>query len=125
MIFDKAGKFYDSNFTYKQRKLESVRECKYMFLGVTFAICFTRIVQKRLKGFFKLKSNFGTSIPNVNVAFHIFDHTIIPMLTHCSGIWGSCVTELRKLNQTVDKLYKDKHADKLHLKFCKYILGVY
>ena len=79
VIFNKARNFFDSNFTYKQRKLENVRKKKY--LGVTCAIsgrniciCVIKTVEKGLKGFFKLKSIFGTSIPNVNVAGHIFDH---------------------------------------------------
>ena len=64
IVFNKAGKFYETKFTYKDQKLESVRE--YRYLGVTFAIsgsfsyASSELYEKGLKGFFKLKSIFGT-----------------------------------------------------------------
>ena len=88
IVFNKAGKFYETKFTYRDPKLESVRE--YRYLGATFAISrsfshvSSELYKKGLKGFFKLKSIFGTSFPNINLALHIFDHTIKPILTYGS-----------------------------------------
>ena len=67
---------------------------------------------------------FGTD-PNVNVALHIFDHTIKPILTYGCEIWASNTKKFRSSDQTLETLYKDLHAEKLHLKYCKYILGVH
>ena len=86
LIFNKTGKLYTTSFTYKGRKLECVKEYKY--LGVTFCAsgifssASSELYKKALKGVFKLKSIFGTDYPNVNVALHIFDHTIKPILTY-------------------------------------------
>ena len=90
IVFNKAGKFYETKFTYKDQKLESVRE--YRYLGVKFAIsgsisyASSELYKKGLKFFFKLKSIFGTSFPNIYVALHLFDYVIKPIFTFGSKI---------------------------------------
>ena len=83
------------------------------------------LYKKELKGFFKFKSIFGTSFPTIIVALHIFDHTIKPILTYGSEICGSCTRKSRSSTWSIDTIYKDLHAEKLHLKFCKHTLGVH
>ena len=109
--------------------MESVRE--YRYLGVSFAIsrsfsyASSEQYKKGLKGFFKLKSIFGTSFPNINVALHLFDHTIKPILNYGSEVWGSCSRKSHDSTRSVDTIYKDLHEEKLHIQFCKHILGVH
>ena len=91
----------------------------------SFSLTSSELYKKGLKAFYKLKGIFGTTSPNTNIALLIFDHTIKPILIYGSEIWGSCMKNSRRLTQTLDKIYRDFHAEKLHLKYCKYILGVH
>ena len=104
---------------------------EYKYLGVTFCIsgsfsvASSGLYKKALKGLFKLKSIFGSSYPNSSVAFHIFDHTIKPILTYGCEIWSSMSKSVRSAGNILDSLYQNMHGEKLHTKFCKYILGVH
>ena len=90
LIFNKAGKLYNYEFKYNGETLENVREYKY--LGVifcisgSFSVASSELYKKALKGIFKLKSVFGSTYPNSFIAFHIFDHTIKPILTYGNEI---------------------------------------
>ena len=129
LVFNKAGKLYKHEFKFNGKTVESVREYKY--LGVTFCIsgsfsvASSELYKKALKGLFKLKSIFGSSYPNSSVAFHIFDHTIKPILTYGCEIWSSMSKSVRSAGNILDSLYQNMHGEKLHTKFCKYILGVH
>ena len=129
IVFNKAGKIYNLEFTYKGKKLDCVREYKY--LGVhfsisgSFSLASSELYKKGLKAFYKFKGIFGGTCPSTKVALHVFDHTIKPILTYGSDIWGASAKNSRRQNLTLDKIYKDFHAEKLHLKYCKYILGVH
>jgi hypothetical protein len=56
----------------------------------------------------------------------VFDHTIKPVLLYGSEIWG--IFSAEKLNKLRDsyfnKLCSDLIAERLHVKFCKYVLEV-
>ena len=129
LVFNKAGKLYKHEFKFNCETVESVREYKY--LGVTFSIsgsfsaASSELYKKALKGIFKLKRIFGSSYPNSSVAFHIFDHTIKPILTYGCEIWASMSKAMRSADNILDSLYQNFHGEKLHTKFCKYVLGVH
>ena len=58
---------------------------------------------------------------------HIFDHTVKPVLLYGSEIWG-CFNS-KKLNNDTElnyfyRLCKDLKNEKVHLKFCRFTLGV-
>ena len=120
---------YNLEFIYEGRKLDCIREYKY--LGVhfcmsgSFSLASSELYRKGLKAFYKLKGIFDSTRPNTNVALHIFYHTIKPILIYGSEIWDSCTKKSRRLAQTLDKIYQDFHAERLHLKYCKCILGVH
>ena len=100
---------------------------EYKYLGVTFCIsgsfsvASSELYKKALKGIFKLKSVFGSTYPNSSIAFHIFDHTIKPILTYGSEIWASMSKNVRSVDNILDKIYQNMHGEKLHTKFCKYV----
>ena len=65
---------------------------------------------------------------NAKTIFHIFDHTIKPILLYSSEIWGTFDTSLRRLKNATDKPakgFENLKAETLHLKLCRYILGVH
>ena len=81
--------------------------------------------RKALEGIFSLKGRFGSSFPNSSVAFHIFDHTIKPILTYGCEIRASMSKSVRSADNIFDNLYQNIHEEKLHIKFCKYVLSVH
>ena len=68
------------------------------------------ITKKENKAFYSLiAKNKEWQGFNPKIFFHVFDHTIIPILNYGAEIWG---------NQEWEEL------EKIHLSTCKYILGV-
>lgn len=132
IVFNKAGRLSKAKFYLDDVELECVSEYKY--LGVTFcssgsfSLAQKQLYQKALKSFFKLRKNFISLNPDVKTTIHIFDHTIKPILLYASEIWG-CFNPFTKKNSTpnctIDKIYSNLFCEKLHLKFCKSVLGVH
>ena len=85
----------------------------------------SELYKKALKGIFKLKRIFGSSYSNSSVAFYIFDHTIKPILTYGCDIWASMSKAIRSADNILDSLYQNFHGEKLHTKYCKYVLRVH
>lgn len=66
--------------------------------------------------------------PNPKTLLHIYDHTILPVLSYGSEIWGvfnPSTTKFKKKSISVGEAYEGNHVDKSHVKFCKYILQVH
>lgn len=59
---------------------------------------------------------------------HLFDHTVKPILLYASEIWGTFNTNLSKIKRNPDhkleRAYEKLPAENLHLKMCRYLLGV-
>ena len=62
-----------------------------------------------LKAYYSLISLFDKVKLTVNTKLHSFDTMVVPILLYGSEVWG---------------VSKFKEVDKLHIRFCKYILGV-
>ena len=62
-----------------------------------------------LKAYYSLISLFDKVKLTVNTKLHLFDTMVVPILLYGSKVWG---------------VSKFKEVDKLHIRFCKYILGV-
>ena len=131
IVFNKAGRLSKSKFNFADVELECVSEYKY--LGVSFcssgsfSFAQKQLYQKALKSFFKLKKDFISMNPDIKTTIHIFDHTIKPILMYGAEIWGYFNPFAKKIHPgcTMDKIYSSTLCDKLHLKFCKSILGVH
>ena len=77
---------------------------------------------------FKLKSDFLVHNPEVKTSIHVFDHTIKPILLYGCEIWGyfnPFTSRFRNGNIPIDQIFSKLHCEKLHLKFCKFLLGVH
>ena len=57
---------------------------------------------------------------------HLFDHTVKPVLLYGSEIWRTFIgKKLREgKDNFISKLFSNLKQEHVHLKFCKYILGV-
>jgi hypothetical protein len=66
--------------------------------------------------------------PEVKTSIHVFDHTIKPILLYGCEIWGyfnPFTSRFRNGNIPIDQIFSNLHCEKLHLKFCKFLLGVH
>jgi len=63
---------------------------------------------------------------NIKIIIHVFDHTVKPVLVYGSEIWGTFIgKKLREgKDNFISKLFSNLKQKHVHLKLCKYILGV-
>ena len=117
MIFNKTGRLFRNKFYLNGVELENVRSYKY--LGFLFTPSgeiksgLHDLRDRAFKAFMKLRNQMGTSFnQNIPIALDLFDTMIKPILLYSSDFWG-CL-----------KLPKENPIDKLHMMFCKQLLGV-
>jgi hypothetical protein len=132
IISNKAGRTIKHKFMYKNSELKCVPNYKY--LGIyftasgTFSLAKNELYKKALKAFFKLRKYFPSLNPGIKTSFNVFDHTIKPILLYGSEIWDIFNVNNTKLKETnniqINDCYKNYKGETLHLKFCKYILGL-
>lgn len=83
------------------------------------------LYKRGLKALFKYKKSFNLYKPKIYTLSHIFDHTVKPVLLYGSEIWGSSViNKLNKNEHNLFKLCKDMKQESIHVKFCKFSLGL-
>ena len=126
IIFNKGGhKISKFKFLVNSEELEMVQN--YCYLGLIFSSCgsFTEACKNRVskasKAFFKLTQlNVKEKVP---VALKLFDSLVTLILSYASEVWGP--TYLKKLDKADFRVLCDTHVvEKLHVKLCKYLLGV-
>ena len=133
LVFNKPGRLEKTKFYFGEQTLENV--VKYKYLGLIFQAsgCFNDgkcdLSLKGLKALYKLKNMFNSSKPNISTMSHVFDHTIKPITLYACEIWGAFNTKSKKLSNSsshkVIKAYDTLPAEKVHLKFCKFAIGVW
>jgi hypothetical protein len=133
------------SFSVNNIPLEIVNSIKY--LGIEFSSkadsrsMKNDLYKRGLKAYFKLMGKFNPK-PSIKIMLHLFDHIVKPILLYCCEIWTpinlnykilknptSPTNDLRKqLRKDMPHITKfielEDPIEKLHLKFCKYILGV-
>lgn len=129
LTFSVLGHVKNTKLYYKGSTLENTKFYKY--LGVTFSSSgnFNEakdiMYKKGVKAFFKYLKYFKNIKPGIETLMHIFDHTVKPVLLYGSEIWGSFDSKkLNKNNPDYHKFCVDLKPEKVHLKFCRFILGV-
>lgn len=136
-----------NKLSYNNEIIEQVFAFNY--LGFEFAydgdnlIAQNALYKKGLKAYFKLIRSLNPA-PKPSISLHLFDHLIKPILLYGCEIWSplelkyksvekiplteknAFVTEIRKQFPYITKhMDKIDPIEKLHLKFCKSILGVH
>ena len=118
MIFNRTGRLLRNyTFSFKNRSLACVKEYKYLGFLVTPSGAIKNGLEdlriRSLKAFAKLKKSLGTHFKlNISNTIHLFNYMIRPILLYCSDFWG-CL-----------KPPKNNPVERLHLSFCKQLLGV-
>ena len=133
VIFNKTGRRYDNmHFKINDAQIEIVKEMKY--LGIVFnnncsyQSATDNLRGKAMKALFKLYKSFGNVTPSIQTCIHLFEAMIKPILLYNSEIWGH---KMFKFNTLLDdslqktNLYLQTNYEKMHLKWCKYTLGVH
>ena len=134
IIFNKAGRHLSEKFVFGQTDINCIHQYKY--LGVkfsssgSFSFAQEDLYNRALKAYYKLQKDFLSFSPNIKNCLHVFDHTIKPILLYGSEIWGAFnpfSPKLRNLDSNIDfdQIMARLPSEKLHIKFCKSILGVH
>ena len=131
LIFNKAGRLINKyDFMLNGIKLECVNSYKYLGIHFcasgSFTVAQDELYKKALKAYFKLSKDFLSLHPSVKTSMHVFDHTIKPILLYSCEIWGAFNPMSSKYRNGIfsfDHIYSKLPAEKLHTKFCKFILG--
>ena len=104
----------------------------YKYLGLVFNASGTwsnatnNLSTRGLKALFSLKKYICTGNIKARLGMNLSDQMIKPILCYASKIWSVCDLAKNKF-RTVDEFakYLDNIAiEKVHVKFCKFILGV-
>ena len=115
MVFRKGGRLPNNlRFQYKDSCIEIVSKFKYLGIVFTSGGSFNEtektLAGQALKAIFKLNSylNKFTELSPKHI-LELFDKLITPILSYSSEVWG---------------FNKGTHIERMHLKFCKRLLGV-
>ena len=132
LIFNKAGRVINNHrFVISGNVISCTNSYKY--LGILFSASGTftpakkQLYDKAVKALYSLKRNILSLNPSIYTSLHIFDHTIKPILLYSSEIWTCSLSKKATIHDFFDfsKISKTFHSEKLHIHFCKYILGVH
>ena len=126
LIFNKGGhQFKRFSFTYNGKSLDITNQ--YCYLGIVFSSCGSfktavlDIVDRSRRALFKLKQYDVRS--NVSLSLKLFDSLVMPVVRYCSEIWS--IYAISGLNESnFMKLCDSLPVEKIHVQFCKYLLGV-
>ena len=132
VIFNKAGRLINSeSYSIFNKTISCTTTYKY--LGILFSASGTftpakkQLYDKSVKALYSLKRNIISLNPKIHTSIHIFDHTIKPILLYGSEIWACSIPKKTSVDDLFDftKIARSFFSEKLHIHFCKYILGVH
>ena len=115
MIFRKGGRLSkDLGFRYKGMEIAIVHQFSYLGVvftsGGSFSNAQATLAGQAQKAIFKLKGYLGHFITlTPKHVLELFDKLVSPVLNYSSEVWGFC---------------KAKQIERVHLQFCKGLLGV-
>ena len=117
MIFNKTGRLLRRNFWFETKRVEVVREYRYLVFLITPSLnlhtALSDLKDRGLRAFGALKSKLGVLFrKHILTTIHLFDSLVKPILLYASDFWG-CL-----------KLPKVNPVETLHIKFSKDLLGV-
>ena len=99
----------------------------YFQLQVPLHLQKKQLYDKAVKALYSLKRNISSLNPSIYTSLHIFDHTVKPISLYGSEIWLCSLSKKATIHDLLDnsKISKSFNSEKLHIHFCKYILGVH
>ena len=109
------------SFYVNKNKIENVTQ--YSYLGITinsagsFHIAMETLARKARRAIYALNSRYQIKRLPVKAALKLFDCVISPILLYCSEVWGA-------FHYTDYDRWDNNIIEKIHLSFCKHLLGV-
>ena len=133
MIFNSSGRLLKGyRFYYNGISLEQVKEFKY--LGTTFSASGSHQLPKEKlrkqanKAYFPMLKALHKIEFDAVPSLHLFDTLITPILNYNSEVLSQIskhkIEAINNNKYKLEKLYLDTPGEKLHLQFCRNILGV-
>ncbi len=121
LVFNGAGRQIHTELKYKGTILESVRE--YVYLGIVFTSSGSfktaqhYLQSKAMKAFGVLCRCFPRGmVLDVRLFMSLFDRLVVPILLYAVEAWGFQLAEQASWKCLLDKM---------HLRCCRYVLGVH
>ena len=112
-VFEKRKTNHNNEFFINGEKIEIVDNFTYLGIKFTYtgnlSYSVKALSEQALRAYHSLLSVFDRVHLDIKTKLSIFDAMVVPILLYGSEVWG---------------VYDYKEVDKLHIKFCKYILGV-
>ena len=99
----------------------------YFSASGSFSFARKELYNKAQKAYFKLCKDFLSINPGIKTSIHVFDHTVKPILLYGSEIWAFLnpfTSKFKNGSFSFDDVYGKFHCEKLHSRFCKFILGL-
>ena len=90
---------------------------------------FCKYTYKALKVIFMIRRRFQTEFINAKLLLKLFDACVKPILLYDSELWSvfninMCRNGIHPSDFSLEKHYDDFLPEKIHSRFCKFILGV-
>jgi len=126
MTFNTAGKIIPTKFTYNGHTIEDVNSYQYLGIHLDNSGSLTKSIEalseKGLKAMYKLNKLLDHNY-NIDIALHIFDNTVKPILLYGSEVWGIDLAK-SSLAKSYGKHIEANKISQTELKFYRRILGV-
>ena len=79
--------------------------------------------KKTLKSLFCIRKALASEKTNTSLFLKLYEQCVKPILLYCSEGWA--LERLTTKSQDLEQKYESLGAEKVQLKFCKYLLGVH
>ena len=134
MLFSKSGRVPKDKFRYNLGGDEIEYVNNYKYLGVTlsnsgkFSVAEKNLSLKANRALFSIKQSIFDKDLKPSAILSIFESLVKPIALYGSDIWIAykpCYKS-KTLDEMFEMSYKSNtEFDKIHAKFCKYVLGVH
>ena len=134
MVFSKAGRVSKDKFRFNLggEEMEYVNHYKYLGVNISntskFSVAEKNLSLKANRALFSIKQSIFDKDLKPSAILSIFESLVKPVALYGSEIWTPYKPCYR--NKTLDEMFEmsfksNTEFDKLHAKFCKYLLGVH
>jgi hypothetical protein len=101
VIFNKAGKCLKHPIYFNGTLISSSGK---------FNQCKLDLYKKSMKAYFKLQNCLSSTNPSIDTFLHLYDHTIKPILTFGSEIWGRFSVDSSSCRKKSDYTEQPHHS---------------
>ena len=134
MVFSKSGRVSKDKFMYNLGgdEIEYVNNYKYLGVNLSnsgkFSVAEKNLSLKANRALFAIKQSIFDKDLKPSAILSIFDSLVKPIALYGSDIWTAYKPCYK--NKTLDEMFEMSYKsntefDKIHPKFCKYVLGVH